>query len=141
MTTSTESLSVDSQQALPVDDVSRAPSLQALSNEPPVYDVPVDLDAEPTPYLQPRHSAEASERWLQIQSQFVDDPRRSVAEAHALVSELMQRIVDSFSSERGELERQWAQGDSVSTEELRVCLQRYRAFFSRLLPSITLSTR
>jgi len=31
------------------------------------------------------------------------------------------------------LERQWDRGDNVSTEDLRVALQRYRTFFGRLL--------
>lgn len=77
-----------------------------------------------------------TERWQHIQAGFVDDPRRSLADAHRLVSELMQLVVDSFGRERAELERQWSQGGDVSTEELRLCLQRYRAFFGRLLPAI-----
>jgi hypothetical protein len=31
------------------------------------------------------------------------------------------------------LEKRWGQGDSVSTEDLRLALQRYRSFFDRLL--------
>jgi hypothetical protein len=31
------------------------------------------------------------------------------------------------------LEGQWEKGDNVSTEDLRVALQRYRSFFDRLL--------
>ena len=87
-----------------------------------------------TSYLPDRDSAQASDRWQRIQAEFVDDPRKSVGQAHELVGELMQRIVDAFAHERRELERQWSKGDDVSTEDLRVCLQRYRAFFSRLLP-------
>jgi len=86
-------------------------------------------------YLPDRTSAQVSDRWQHIQSEFVDDPRKSVAEAHELVGELVQRIVDNFTQERHELERQWSQGSTASTEDLRVCLQRYRDFFSRLLPS------
>ena len=89
-----------------------------------------------TPYLPEQTSSQASERWQRIQSEFVDDPRRSVTQAHELVGELTQRIVDAFAKERSDLERQWSNGDSVSTEDMRVCLQRYRAFFSRLLPSV-----
>jgi len=33
----------------------------------------------------------------------------------------------------GSLEGQWSRGEDVGTEELRVALQRYRAFFRRLL--------
>jgi hypothetical protein len=85
--------------------------------------------------LPQQDTAQANERWQRIQAQFVDDPRRAVGDAHALVGELVQRIVDAFTKERGDLEAQWSRGDDVSTEELRVCLQNYRAFFSRLLPS------
>jgi len=89
-----------------------------------------------TPYLPHQTSAQANEKWQRIQAEFVDDPRKSVAGAHELVGEVVQRIVDAFAQERSELERQWSKGDDVSTEDLRVCLQRYRAFFSRLLPSM-----
>jgi hypothetical protein len=72
-------------------------------------------------------------RWEQIQASFVDEPRRSVEEADTLVAELMQRLADSFAQERERLEGQWDRGDEVSTEDLRVALQRYRSFFARLL--------
>ena len=38
-----------------------------------------------------------------------------------------------FANERSGLEKQWDRGDNVSTEDLRVALQRYRSFFDRLL--------
>jgi hypothetical protein len=38
-----------------------------------------------------------------------------------------------FSEERTRLESQWERGDDVSTEDLRIALQRYRSFFERLL--------
>jgi hypothetical protein len=42
---------------------------------------------------------------------------------------------ENVSSGRGtfELEQQWDRGDDVSTEDLRIALQRYRSFFQRLL--------
>jgi hypothetical protein len=89
-----------------------------------------------TPYLPEQASGPANQRWQRIQAAFVDDPRKSVTEAHELVGELTQQIVDAFAQERDELERQWSKGADVSTEDLRVSLQRYRAFFSRLLPSM-----
>jgi hypothetical protein len=88
-----------------------------------------------TPHLPEEASTQANERWQRIQAQFVDDPRKSVAEAHALVGELVQHIVAGFERERDGLESQWSKGDDVSTENLRLCLQNYRSFFSRLLPS------
>ena len=72
-------------------------------------------------------------RWQEIQAAFVDEPQRSVEQADALVADLMQRLAAVFSEEREQLEAQWAQGDDVSTEDLRIALQRYRSFFDRLL--------
>ena len=72
-------------------------------------------------------------RWEEIQASFVDEPQKSVEEADSLVSDLMQRVTTGLSSERERLEKQWAAGDDVSTEDLRVALTRYRTFFDRLL--------
>lgn len=72
-------------------------------------------------------------RWGNVQSNFVDEPRRAVEEADKLVATVMQRLADGFASERSNLEKQWDRGDNVSTDDLRVALQRYRSFFDRLL--------
>jgi hypothetical protein len=72
-------------------------------------------------------------RWRDIQTGFVDEPRRTVEQADELVAELMQRLAQSFSEQRSTLERQWDASDEVSTEDLRVALTRYRSFFERLL--------
>jgi hypothetical protein len=72
-------------------------------------------------------------RWTDIQTTFVDEPRRAVERADELVAEVIKRLADSFAQERSRLEGQWGRGDNVSTEELRVALQHYRAFFDRLL--------
>jgi len=72
-------------------------------------------------------------RWDAIQTGFVDEPRRAVEQADSLVAEVMQRLAQIFADERSKLEGQWSRGDNVSTEDLRVALQRYRSFFDRLL--------
>ena len=72
-------------------------------------------------------------RWREIQAGFVDEPRKAIKEADVLVMELMERLTRSFASEREQLEARWREGDSVSTEDLRQGLQRYRSFFERLL--------
>ena len=76
---------------------------------------------------------ELEQRWNEIQAQFVDEPQGSVQEANALVSDLMDRLVSSFSEQRARLEAQWERGDDVTTEDLRMVLMRYRSFFGRLL--------
>ena len=72
-------------------------------------------------------------RWERIQVNFVDEPRRAVQEADSLVADTMKRLIDNFSGERKKMEAVWVRGDVVSTEDLRVSLQRYRSFFNRLL--------
>jgi len=78
-------------------------------------------------------SRDFHKRWTDIQTAFVDEPRQAVERADELVAEVIQRLADSFALERSQLEGQWGSGDHVSTENLRVALQRYRAFFDRLL--------
>jgi hypothetical protein len=73
------------------------------------------------------------ERWNELQGRFVDDPQAIVAEADALVAQLMQELDARFGDVRASLEEQWARGDEAATEELRLALQRYRSFFERLL--------
>ena len=72
-------------------------------------------------------------RWAGIQSSFVDDPRKAVQEADALVSSAIKQLEDSFRDQRAQLEKQWSKGTDASTEDLRVAVQHYRAFFDRLL--------
>jgi len=78
-------------------------------------------------------TSEFATRWDAIQTGFVDEPRRAVEDADALVALVIQRLAESFSSERGRLEAQWSRGDQVGTEDLRVALTRYRTFFNQLL--------
>jgi hypothetical protein len=74
-----------------------------------------------------------SERWQEIQTRFVDEPRRAVEDADGLVADVLRQLTDTFSRERDRLEHEWNAGEDVSTEDLRVALQRYRSFFERLL--------
>ena len=71
--------------------------------------------------------------WLTIQTQFVDNPRNAVKQADELVAATMKRLAEVFAGERNNLENEWDRGEDVSTEDLRIALQRYRAFFDRLL--------
>ncbi len=73
------------------------------------------------------------QRWKEIQTRFVDEPRRAVEDADGLVANLMQQLAEGFAKERERLEAQWGRGEDISTEDLRVALQRYRTFFQRLL--------
>lgn len=86
-----------------------------------------------TPLLSESEIGDMRSRWSNIQAGFVDEPRQSVEQADQLVATAMQKLAEGFAKERETLEKQWDSGDNVSTEELRVALQRYRSFFGRLL--------
>jgi hypothetical protein len=85
------------------------------------------------PLFDPGRERELRQRWHGLQSRFVDDPRETVSEADSLVAELLRDLAQSFDEARSKLEGQWSSGEDVSTEDLRVTLQRYRSFFERLL--------
>jgi hypothetical protein len=76
---------------------------------------------------------ELRNRWSGVQTAFVDEPRRAVEQADGLVASAMKRLAEVFAEERSKLEQQWDRGDNVSTEDLRIALQRYRSCFHRLL--------
>ena len=92
-----------------------------------------EVGAQPIQLLSADQAETFRSRWSSIQTGFVDEPRRAVEQADTLVAEVMQYLAQTFADERSKLEGQWSRGDDVSTEELRVALQRYRSFFDRLL--------
>ncbi|MGA8728278.1 MAG: hypothetical protein WB608_05965 [Terracidiphilus sp.] len=89
--------------------------------------------SKPMPLFTDAEMEEFRAQWSTLQTGFVDEPRRAVEDADKLVASVMQRLAESFANERSGLEKQWDRGDNVSTEDLRVALQRYRSFFGRLL--------
>lgn len=78
-----------------------------------------------------------STQWQAIQGKFVDDPRGSVTDARALVDDLIQHVVRSVTEQREALDRQWSSEPTTSTEQLRLCLQQYRALFTQLSPVVS----
>jgi hypothetical protein len=89
--------------------------------------------SEPMPLFTESEMGDFRSQWSKVQTGFVDEPRRTVEDADKLVAAVMQRLAEGFANERSGLEKQWDRGDNVSTEDLRVALQRYRSFFDRLL--------
>jgi ABC-type phosphonate transport system ATPase subunit len=93
-----------------------------------------DIDEpELTPLFSEDTERELRTQWHEIQTGFVDEPRRAVEQADELVARVMQQLTQSFSNQRNSLERQWEQAEKISTEDLRLALRRYRSFFERLL--------
>jgi hypothetical protein len=89
--------------------------------------------SEPMPLFSEPEMGDFRSQWSKLQTGFVDEPRRTVEDADQLVASVMQRLAEGFANERSALEKQWDRADNVSTEDLRVALQRYRSFFDRLL--------
>ena len=106
---------------------------EPVETPPPATAAKATEDEGSEPLLSPDESARFSSSWEEIQASFVDEPRRSLERADALVADVMQQLAASFSDVRTTLESQWDRGDDVSTEDLRVALTRYRSFFRRLL--------
>lgn len=89
--------------------------------------------AQPSPLFAENEVGDYRSRWGNIQAAFVDEPRHAVEEADSLVAQLMKKLAEGFAGERERLEKHWDSGQNVSTEDLRIALQRYRSFFDRLL--------
>jgi hypothetical protein len=118
------------------DDTDRDVETRAADGEPAAAAAASERTAggdDDGPLLPEAQGAELQSRWEAIQTRFVDDPRSAVEEADALVASAMQQLADGFASAREDLEGQWSRGEDISTEDLRVALQRYRSFFRRLL--------
>jgi hypothetical protein len=72
-------------------------------------------------------------RWEAVQVSFVDEPKKAVEDANRLVSEAIENLTRGCTAERQKLEKQWNEGENVSTEDLRQAIRRYRSLFERLL--------
>jgi hypothetical protein len=123
---------------------SKPPGSEVLRTEPVLSTAPltkseekvapvVDNVAHTAPLFPNDELRDMRSRWDAVQVAFVDEPRRAVEQADGLVAFAMKRLAEVFSEERSKLEKQWDRGDNVSTEDLRIALQRYRSFFHRLL--------
>jgi hypothetical protein len=128
-----------------VDDDKMVDRAEAVDEPEPAEEAPTEHAraevAEPAPTREPDTTplfddtvtGELRDRWTDVQSAFVDEPRTAVEQADALVADVMKRLAAGFADERKSLEGQWSRGDDVSTEDLRLALQRYHSFFDRLL--------
>jgi hypothetical protein len=78
------------------------------------------------------HAESYGARWDAVKGTFVDEPREAVAQADALVGEVLDELEKLFREQRRNIE-QGLDSDETSTEDLRLALRRYRSFFDRLL--------
>jgi hypothetical protein len=111
-------------------DIASAKERQSEPREPAAH---LDHGRDDSMLFLPDERERFRKRWSDVQSSFVDEPRKSVEQADTLVAETVQRLTQTFAAERAKLEETWSRGGDVSTEDLRCALQRYRTFFDRLL--------
>ena len=98
------------------------------------HETPIGTNAGSSASLLNREESEQFRtRWNEIQGKFVDEPRSAVEQADELVTEVIELITEMFNNEHRSLEAQWNKGNDVSTEDLRIALQRYRSFFNSLV--------
>jgi hypothetical protein len=96
------------------------------------HDSSADGDEERAALVTRDRAESYSARWDSVKGEFVDEPRRAVADADALVGELLDELQELFKQQRTQIE-QGLDADETSTEDLRLALRRYRSFFDRLL--------
>jgi len=70
------------------------------------------------------------DRWGAIEAGFIDDPRRTVESAGALLTEVWDETVRAITTEREGVEARWQSTES-STDDLRLAMQDYRALYAR----------
>jgi len=118
-------------------EVRRGPGGTAMQTEPPEQnerrDAVTSQSEERMELLPAGEAHELQSRWDKIQASFVDEPRKAVQEADALVDQTIRRLSETFTEARTRMEQDWGGGDNVSTENFRMTLRRYRSFFNRLL--------
>jgi hypothetical protein len=76
---------------------------------------------------------ELKSRWNLIQGEFVDEPHTAVEQAKTLVAEMVDKVERKLSEQQSSLNESIDGHEEISTEDLRIALQRYRSFFNRLL--------
>lgn len=105
----------------------------ARSGSVSVADTGKGEDAEGRERLVSAERAESySSRWDAVKGEFVDEPRKAVVDADALVGELLDELQTLFTEQRRGIEHS-LDADETSTEDMRLALRRYRSFFDRLL--------
>ena len=72
------------------------------------------------------------DRWGAIQAGFIDDPRRTVESAGALVAEIWDETVRAITDQREGVDHRWQSTES-STDDLRAVMQDYRELYTRLM--------
>lgn len=130
---------VDQEMPMDVTNAGKTPLGETIVHEKPMsetsaHEAPVVTNVVPSASLLNREESDHFRmRWNEIQGKFVDEPRTAVEQADELMTEVIALITEMFNHEHRSLEAQWNKGNEVSTEDLRLALQHYHAFFNSLV--------
>jgi hypothetical protein len=117
---------VDEPELLDADESEQSEAFESADEPDPVQKLaPVGADTALDP-----GTGSFEDRWSAIQAGFIDDPRRTVESADALVTEVWDETVRALTQEREGVEARW-QGTDSSTDDLRAVMQDYRALYVR----------
>lgn len=101
------------------------------ANTAHVTNVALEDDGQLAPLFADTTATDFRRRWDLVQRSFVDDPKEAVNAADELVAEVTQSLAQNFANHR--LGQNLDTAHPPSTENLRIALRQYRAFFERLL--------
>ena len=108
-----------------------APETEVSSEQPAT---PLEaVVSQPVLWLKSEEVDDLQSRWKAIQIEFVDEPRKSVEQADALVVDALKQIGQAFTNQRVMLNERWLNHEDIQTEDLRISLQSYRSFLNRIL--------
>jgi hypothetical protein len=109
------------------------PLLEPVNTDGVIQTTVTKEDAKLAPLFTQEATTNFRSRWDLVQRSFVDNPQEAVHAGDELVAQVIASLTETFSSQRSQLESELHQTDQSSTENLRLALRRYRAFFERLL--------
>jgi hypothetical protein len=114
------------------------PVAEPAADAPPPQGLPEPVSGPATPAAAEAGSplsgaldtADIRNRFLDIQANFIDEPRQAVEEAGRFVDDLIRQVADALHRQRAQLT---GASEDASTEDLRLALRAYRQFVDRLL--------
>jgi hypothetical protein len=108
------------------DGIDTVPAERTSESDPRAKLAPVGPDSAMDP-----GTGSYQDRWGAIQAGFIDDPRRTVESASALVAEIWDDIARAITDEREGIADRWH--TEGSTDDLRLAMQDYRTLYSRFV--------
>ena len=87
----------------------------------------------PQPWFRNDEDESIHSRWMEIQTKFVDTPDQAVSQGDELVSETVEQMKEMISSLYSSVCDKWSNHNDLSTEDMRIQMQDYRALLNRLL--------